>query len=231
MRLFCAAVVVPVMAATAASSPPSFPYKAYVTADGVQIRSGPGSSYYPTDKLDTGAEVEVHRHDPGGWYAIRPPEGSFAWVSGRFLKLEKDRLATVIGDRVAARVGSRISDARDVVQVRLDRGELVDVLETKTIQGDPESSTWYKIAPPAGEFRWIFGKYVDPQDPNDGTRKVQPATSPLVPHEAAAPESSSVAVRIPTEAISEEPPAAEPPVAPAAPDAPDAAAEAKPSPA
>ena len=31
--------------------------------------------------------------------------------------------------------------------------------------------TWYKIAPPSGEFRWVFGKYVDPDYPKDGIRK------------------------------------------------------------
>ena len=59
----------------------AFPYKAYVTAAEVYVRSGPGRTFYPTDKLHTGDQVEVYRHDPGGWCAIRPPEGSFSWVS------------------------------------------------------------------------------------------------------------------------------------------------------
>ena len=63
-----------------------FPYKAFVAADDVYVRSGPGQNYYPTDKLKRGQEVEVYRHDPGGWCAIRPVDGSFTWVSGRFLK-------------------------------------------------------------------------------------------------------------------------------------------------
>jgi hypothetical protein len=201
--LLCPALILLLAPATTTAEPPSFPYKGYVTADGVYVRSGPGNTYYPTQRLDAGAEVEVHRHDPGGWYAIRPPEGSFTWVSGRYLKLEKDGLATVNGDRVAARVGSRFSDIRDVIQVRLQQGELVEVLEAKTIQGDPESATWYKIAPPAGEFRWIFGKYVDPEYPHDGVRKVRPGTSPLVQPVPAESEGSSGAVRIPTQALTE----------------------------
>ena len=52
-----------------------------ITADDVYVRSGPGENYYPTDKLKAGQEVEVYRHDPGGWYAIRPPKGSFSWVA------------------------------------------------------------------------------------------------------------------------------------------------------
>jgi uncharacterized protein YraI len=166
---------------TAAAEPPSFPYKAYINADGVYVRSGPGNNYYPTDKLDSGAEVEVHRHDPGGWFAIRPPEGSFTWVSNRYLDIGRDGLATINADRVAARVGSRFSDIRDVIQIRLERGELVEILETKTIPGDPESTTWCKIAPPSGEFRWVFGKYVDPVYAQAGIRRASREANPMVP--------------------------------------------------
>jgi uncharacterized protein YraI len=139
-----------------------FPYVAYINSADVYVRSGPGRDYYPTEKLAKGVQVEVYRHDPGGWLAIRPPQGSFAWVSARHLDLEDGNLATVNSDRTVARVGSSFSDVRDVIQVRLDRDEKVELLET------PESdSPWCKIAPPAGEFRWVFSKYVDRQLPSD----------------------------------------------------------------
>jgi uncharacterized protein YraI len=139
-----------------------FPYVAYINSADVYVRSGPGRDYYPTEKLAKGVQVEVHRHDPGGWLAIRPPQGSFAWVSARHLDLDEGNLATVNSDRTVARVGSSFSDVRDVIQVRLDRDEKVELLET------PESdSPWCKIAPPAGEFRWVFSKYVDRQLPSD----------------------------------------------------------------
>ena len=110
---------------------PAFPYKAYITADDVYVRSGPGENYYPTDKLKAGTEVEVYRHDPGGWFAIRPPKDSFSWVSSRHLQLDGNNLATVTDERVAARVGSRMNDTRDVIQVRLHKGEVVEVLEPR----------------------------------------------------------------------------------------------------
>ena len=50
---------------------------------------------------------------------------------------------------------------RDVIQVRLDRGEKVEILEAKRFNTGPGAQTWYKISPPAGEFRWISGKYVE----------------------------------------------------------------------
>ena len=156
------------------------PYKAYVSADDVYVRSGPGKNYYPSGKLQTGDQVEVYRHDPGGWYAIKPTEGSFAWVSARFLKVGEDGLAEVTGDRVAARVGSRFSDIRDVIQVRLNRGEAVQVLGQKEFKSASNSGIWYKIAPPSGEFRWIHGKHVDPDYLTSGVRTSRAGRSPLL---------------------------------------------------
>ena len=59
-------------------------------------------------------------------------------------------MATIKGDRVVARVGSAFSDIRDVIQVRLNEGELVEVLEAKRIGTGPAAQTWYKILPPGG---------------------------------------------------------------------------------
>ncbi len=176
-----------VLVAVAASLAPwtaaaqTFPYKAHITGHEVYVRSGPGEDYYPTGKLREGAEVEVYRHDPGDWLAIRPPKGSFTWVSARHLKPGKDGLAEVTGDRVAARVGSELSDNRDVIQVRLERGETVEVLGTKQVGSGDSAATWYKIAPPSGEFRWVSGKYVETNGPADGARREPSEPGPLAP--------------------------------------------------
>ncbi len=152
-------------AAQLAAAEEQFPYTAYVNGDDVYLRSGPGQNYYPTSKLKLGEAVEVYRHDPGGWYAIRPPEGSFSWVATRYLKLGRDKIAVVNGDRVVARVGSSFSDIRDVIQVRLERGEEVEVLETKTLDAAQGGEKWAKVAPVAGEFRWVLGKFLDRTPP------------------------------------------------------------------
>ncbi len=164
-------------AALARAGDAQFPYTAYANSDDVYIRSGPGKNYYPTDKLPRGEPVEIYRHDPGGWYAIRPPRGSFSWVPARLLTPTKDHLATVNGDRVVSRVGSRFSDVRDVIQVRLDRGEEVEVLETKSLTTGGQSELWCKITPPSGEFRWVFGKFVDDEPPAAGRSSSTERTS------------------------------------------------------
>lgn len=151
----------------------NFPYTTLVAANDVYVRSGPGQNYYPTDKLKRGQGVEVYRHDPGGWCAIRPVDGSFTWVSGRFLKPIDDHLAVVTAEGVSARVGSRFSDIREVVQVRLKKGEMVEILEPPPRSAG--AGAWFKIAPPSGEFRWVSGKYLDADYPRDGVRKTPPA--------------------------------------------------------
>lgn len=141
-----------------------FPYTAYVTANAVDVRSGPGKNYYPVLKLRRGQAVEVYRHDPGGWYAIRPPEGAFSWVSAEFIEPGEGHIGLVTGDRVAVRVGTEFGDTRNVIQVRLDCGEEVRILEARAFQSGSDTRTWYKIAPPAGEFRWISGRYLADHD-------------------------------------------------------------------
>ena len=168
------------LAMTASAQQKHFPYKAYVTSDDVYVRSGPGKSYYPTTKLKAGEVIEVYRHDPGGWYAVRPPAGSYTWVSGKYLDVGKDGLAKVTGDRVAARVGSQFSSIRDVIQIRLHEGEVVEILDSQEFDNQPEAGTWYKIAPPSGEFRWIFGRYADPNYADAGVRKAPAGRSPLI---------------------------------------------------
>jgi hypothetical protein len=180
MRLFAAILLSIALATVASAEELTFPYKAYVTSNEVYVRSGPGKNYYPTSKLASGTEVEVYRHDPGGWYAVRPPEGSFAWVSGRYLQVTSDGLAKVAAEEVAARVGSEFSDIRDVIQVRLHRGEVVEVLDKKQFGSGADAGTWYKIAPPSGEFRWVSGKFVDPDFPRDGLRKSSAENNPLL---------------------------------------------------
>ena len=166
----------------------TFPYKACVVVDDVYLRSGPGQNYYPTDKLKRGQEVEVYRHDPGGWCAIRPVDGSFTWVSGRYLKPTDDNLAVVTEDGVSARVGSRFSAIREVVQVRLQKGEVVAILEPPPRGAGWGENAWFKIAPPSGEFRWVSAKYLDANYPRDGVRKAPPAEKHA--HERAAEEAA-----------------------------------------
>jgi hypothetical protein len=159
---------------------PQFPYQAYINSDDVYVRSGPGQNYYPVLRLNRGETVDVYRHDPGGWNAIRPPAKCFSWVSADFVAPGEGKMATIKGERVVARVGSDFSDIRDVIQVRLNKGEPIEVLEAKRIGTGPAAQTWYKIAPPAGEFRWVSGKFIDRELPEREARRRDPNNNLLI---------------------------------------------------
>jgi hypothetical protein len=82
---------------------------------------------------------------------IRPPKNSFSWVPDKQLDDQGGDLAEVLDDDVACRIGSELSDKRNAVQVKLKRGEVVEILGREEVEGE----TWCKIGPPAGEFRWV----------------------------------------------------------------------------
>lgn len=129
----------------------SFPYVAYAVHADSYVRSGPGQRYYPTQQLPQGFAVEVYRHDGDGWCAIRPPDGSFSWVAAHEVRLVEPNVAEVIAERAVTRVGSSLSPTRSAVQVLLERGERVAVVAG----GPSDDHNWLRVAPPAGEFRWI----------------------------------------------------------------------------
>ncbi len=157
-----------------------FPYQATVNADDVYVRSGPGQDYYATEKLKQGEVIEVYRHDPGGWYAVRPPGDSHSYISARHVKEIGGGLLEVTTDGIVARVGSTLSAARDVWQVKLRKGEKLEILDASAT----ETEAWYRVSPPAGEFRWIYGRYLsrtddEPQDRSDFAD--EPSQSPIRP--------------------------------------------------
>jgi len=129
-------------------------YTALITADGVAVRSGPGIDFYPVLQLQTGDKVEVY-YEQGEWCAIRPPIGSFSWVSAAYVDFGTGNVGTVLADGLASRIGSDYSDDCDTVQIALKRGETVLILERRETPENLASPVWLKIAPPSGEFRWI----------------------------------------------------------------------------
>jgi hypothetical protein len=139
----------------------AFPYIVHVASDKAPLRSGPGEDYYETSAVVRGTPVEVWRHAPGGWLGIRPPKGSFSLVPASDVRLAPDRLAVAVRPETPARIGSELTSERDVVQVLLEESETVRVLETITLDGQ----FWHRIAPPAGEFRWIHADGVSGATP------------------------------------------------------------------
>ena len=151
------------------SSAQSVPYAGFINSDQIAVRSGPGRVHYATAYLEQGESVEVWRHDPGGWCAVRPPGNSYSLVPVRQVEMHQQSNVGRIKDEGAlAWVGTNDESVAEFLwQVRLQRDELVEVLGkiSKGPRGNnvPVERFWYKIAPPAGEFRWIHEKHITRQ--------------------------------------------------------------------
>ncbi len=138
-----------------------FPYMAYVTGEQIYVRSGPGQRYYPTGQIPPGFAIEVYRHDGEGWCAVRPPAGSFSWVSSHQVRSLEAGIVEVVDDHVVARIGSSLSPNRSAVQVLLPKGERMELLPAEE-NDDPR---WIRVAAPAGEFRWVAAGALSRQPP------------------------------------------------------------------
>lgn len=136
---------------------PQFPYQAIVVTEDTAIRSGPGQVHYATGSLPQGATVEVYRHDPGGWCAIRPPKGSFSLVPAATLSIVEDGIGEVTEAGTQAWVGTQLGPVEQPLwQIKLKMGEAVEILgQANWPEPAGHSTAWYQIAPPAGEFRWV----------------------------------------------------------------------------
>ncbi len=168
----------------------TFPYEAKVVVDEVFVRSGAGDSYYPTQKLPRETVVTVHRHDPGGWYMIDPPQGSFSWIPERFVKRISDTEGEVAEESVIAFVGSEFGDEASVFQRRLKTGEKITILGQRQIVMSSGEQSMLQIAPPTRERRWIPGSALVP---TDADHRAQLNADPYaVPGNAARPDGVQV---------------------------------------
>lgn len=148
------------LAAGAQSAGAEFPFAGYIATRQAEVASGPGRRFYTTGKLQRGAEVEVYREDDAGWLAIRPPEGSFSWVPAVHIESLDGGMGKV---RSVAEVwiGTSIETVKEhKSQVALKVGELVEIIDRKSVKTDIGEEAWLKIAPPPGEFRYVHSRDV-----------------------------------------------------------------------
>lgn len=141
---------------------------ATVTSVRASVRSGPGRDFYITDRIDRDTVVDIYGEEEGGWLAIRPPASSFSWVAASSVRdTSESGISEIVAPDVVAWIGSSTTAPRNHQwQVRLKLGELVEVLgqsEIKLVE-DTITRRCLKIAPPAGEFRWIHESDVEFSD-------------------------------------------------------------------
>ena len=169
-------VSVPVMA-LALSATASFANsnEGTVTADALNVRSGPSTSYSITTKLYKGDKVEI-LETSNGWHKIKASNGKIGWVSGDYIKVSSGSTsqpststtkATVTATSLNVRSGAGTSYS---VITKLPKGTVVDVLESA-------SNGWKKIKTSNGTIGWVSGSYlangVVEQTSTPSTNKVQ----------------------------------------------------------
>ena len=144
------------------------PYEAVVESDEAFARCGPGKNFYPTGKLKRGDHVTVRRHDPGGWFMIDPPPGSFSLIRSDDVQREGNvgTVKPLADGQSPVRIGSAI-DPDD----RLGLPAPIVVRRTgrdprrgdRSTPGQPRCKC-SRSGPPKGEFRWIEGMSLIPVD-------------------------------------------------------------------
>ena len=158
-RKIALGVSVPVMA-LALSATASFANsnEGTVTADALNVRSGPSTSYGITTKLYKGDKVEI-LETSNGWHKIKASNGKIGWVSGDYIKVSSGSTsqpststtkATVTATSLNVRSGAGTSYS---VITKLPKGTVVDVLESA-------SNGWKKIKTSGGTTGWVSGEYL-----------------------------------------------------------------------
>jgi len=191
--IFLAVLVALLSAERLRAAPTEFPYEAVLQTDGVVVRSGPGERYDPTMKLEKGQQVTVHRHDPGGWFMISPPPGSFSWIDSVYVEKTGSETGVVkvpsAGDglppRVVVWIGSQFTDEHKYFGRQLASGDEVRILGQQQKQTDGGPATFYKIAPPRLEYRWIKGDFVVPLADAGSIARATPVPTPPVSNKPA----------------------------------------------
>lgn len=184
------------LAASLSAESRKFPYEAVVRADNVTVRCAQGKNGYATSRVKKGDILTVHRHDPGGWYMISPPEGSFSWIAAEHVT-ENAGVGTVSlpeGDTEGAPVwvGSELGNDHSMRQRVLKTGDTVQVIGEDVFQTNTGSTRVYKIAPPIREFRWVKGDFVVPADENLQREALNdPYSNPFGPTTEAVAESDA----------------------------------------
>ncbi len=128
-------------------------YVGEITGNDVYVRSGPSTNHYPVTKLDAGTKVQVHRV-VNGWCEIDPPLGCFSLVHRNFVDVGAEGTPGVInGQKVLVRAGSSLTADLYARQLKLNRGDEVQVLGS-------HNDDYLRIVPPTGAHLYVSEKLV-----------------------------------------------------------------------
>lgn len=165
------------------------PYEAIVSQPDTPIRAGAGRSFYVVGQLAQGTQVTVEEV-VFGWYKIRPPQGTFSYISRAFVDAYGDgRSGTINTNRAAVRTAS-INGPGESYRRQ------IDLLKGDTVQIVAEEGSFYKIIPPDGAYVFLppgtIGNTASNPDTSSTTAVQFPSSQqPTLSAETAAPSPSN----------------------------------------
>ncbi len=143
----------------------TYPAEAVILQNEVEVRSGPSKNFYPTTKLFRNDKVLVLREskEAPGWVEIKPPTGSFSWISGKYVKQVDSRYAYVDCDPakpVPILPGSTlVNQEPNRESMKLTAGTVLVIVDRPlTINGE----VWLPIQPHPSETRFLPAESVRP---------------------------------------------------------------------
>jgi uncharacterized protein YgiM (DUF1202 family) len=162
--------------------------KGVVTANVLNVRSGPGTSYPVVDQLRYNAQVSIYEQKAvsgATWYRI----GTGRWVHSGWVRLltttppgpQPGRKGVVTADVLNVRAKPGVATDNPPID-RLLKGTQVDIFADQMVAG----ATWYRI----GDNRWVHGgrvrlitstSAVEPADEGGPTIEAQSAGATALP--------------------------------------------------
>jgi len=153
---------------TPARDRPTPPYLAVVTAAQVTVRAGPSDQFPDTGTLQAGMQVWVDHEESNGWLAVQDPPHTLrtiSWVPMQFINFDKSRPIpqNVVVDEAGAplrpgKIG--LAEPLPVQRTRVPGGTILLVIGPP-VQRD--GRTWYPVASPPGDFRYLPKHAVEAQ--------------------------------------------------------------------
>ena len=126
-----------------------------INATHVNIRSGPGLSYYAIGQLARGDLIKV-TGERNGWYRFAAPAGARCYIARQFVKLGADgSTGTVTGSFVNVRAASALTPASNYA--------VVDLLNTgATVSVTGQTPVYDIIRAPKGTGFYVLARFVSP---------------------------------------------------------------------
>ncbi len=170
---------------SATTSTPGAAWEGEVTGTNVRVRSGPGTGWYATTKLNTGDRVVVVKEERG-WYHVVPPPGSFSYVDMEDVDRQSGgRTGIVKRDGVSIRAGSEMAASKSTTQLWVKKGQIVEIIG--------EVDGFFKITPPTGALLYISRDFVKPVAANQRTGIAERHAAALSPEPQPRPAVTSPA--------------------------------------